>query len=185
MEQRTGFLDYAVSLLLFAFGLQLGIGFPDVDQRLPYFLHRSVLTHGILVPLALFLVLRKATHPAPRWFAMGFCIATTVHLCFDLFPRAWWGYALIWVPFYGRTTPTFSWLWIVLGCVVCLYLALLLVRHALEILVNVVGLGITLALSSAGERVGLALAFLFVVVGVAFALPSHAAALTKCMMKKS
>lgn len=47
-----------------------------------------------------------------------------MHLCFDLFPVSWTGFALIAIPFYGRTTALLSWLWIAGNSIVCLYLLL-------------------------------------------------------------
>ena len=185
MEQRPTLWDYLASLLLFIFGMQLGFDFPDIDQRVPYLLHRSLLTHGVIVPALFFLMMRKSTHPAPRWFAMGFLVASTVHLAFDFFPKAWRGFALISIPFYGRTSSEFSWFWIGAGSVICLYLALLLIHHVLEVLVNVIGLIASFILHGAGERVGMALLFLLCAVGVAFALPSRAARVVKGMMQSN
>ena len=191
MQQRPSFWSYFAAVLLFAVGLQIGMGFPDLDQSLPLLLHRSLLTHGVLLPLLLFMVLRKQPHDkephlALRLFAMGFCLASTVHLSFDLFPRAWRGFALIWIPFYGRASAQFSWIWIGLGCVLCLYLALLLVRHALEILLGAVGLGTTFALNYADERsVMWSLLALLIAGCIALALPSRAKSLLRELQLES
>ncbi len=180
MQERPSFWSHFASVLLFAFGLQIGTSFPDLDQTLPLLRHRSLLTHGVLLPFLLFVALRKEQHPALRLFVVGFCLASTVHLCFDLFPVSWRGYALIWIPLYGRASAQFSWIWIGLGCVVCLYLALLLVKHALEILLSAVGLGATFVLNSAGERsVMWSLLVLLIAGGIALILPSRAKSLLR------
>lgn len=62
------------------------------------------------------------------------------------------------------------------GCVVYLYLALLLVRHALEVLLGVVGLMATFFTHHVGERVGPSLLVLLVAIGIALALPSRVGA---------
>ena len=166
-------------------GIRLGLNFPDLDLSLPFLRHRSFLTHGLLLPVLLFFALRWCFGWRPRLqlfldiplrlLLIGICVACTVHLCFDLFPRAWYGFALIWVPFYGRATPTFSWMWLGASCVVCLYLALLLVRHLLEIMLSALGLGLTFVLESSKESsFVLALGALLLVSTFALALPSKA-----------
>ncbi len=67
-----------------------------------------------------------------RWFALGVTLAFAIHLSFDLFPRSWSGFALISVPSYGWTPSWFSWTWIAVSTVACTYLALKLVRGALD-----------------------------------------------------
>ena len=59
---------------------------------------------------------------------MGFA----VHLGFDLFPKAWQGYALISVPLYGWTSPWFSIAWIAGSLLLCAYMAARLTRGYLE-----------------------------------------------------
>jgi hypothetical protein len=40
-----------MSFLLFLFGAAIALIIPDIDQRLPFLVHRSLLTHGMLLPL--------------------------------------------------------------------------------------------------------------------------------------
>ena len=91
-----------------------------------------MITHGPLVPFLVFLP-ASGNKPIPiRLFAMGMILAVAVHLCFDLFPRGWTGYALIHIPGFGWAFPLFSWSWIALSIICCLYMAMRLVRNALE-----------------------------------------------------
>ena len=108
-------------------GLYLGEYFPDIDQRVGFLRHRSILTHGLLAPVALYLAASN-THSIPfRWFAMGVFLGVAVHLAFDLFPRAWTGFALVSIPFYGWIPAPLSWSWIALSGLACLYLGARLV----------------------------------------------------------
>jgi len=175
MEQRPQSWTYCVALLLFAVGIPVGTSLPDVDQRLPFLMHRSLLTHGLLLPVLLFVAIRKHPEHTARLFTMGFCLASAIHLCFDLFPRGWRGYALIWIPLHGRADATFSWLWIGAGCIVCLYLALVLVKYVFEIFLAAASLVATFAWNSSGEpRAGLSALALTAAVAAVLLLPSRA-----------
>ena len=80
---------FSIALLSLLIGLALGERFPDVDQHTGLLVHRSVFTHGPLLPLLLFLLTSGIKRPVPiRLFALGFSVAVAVHLCFDLFPKA-------------------------------------------------------------------------------------------------
>jgi hypothetical protein len=46
-----------VILLLLA--LLLGLNLPDLDQQLQFLVHRSILTHGFLLPLGVFLLVYR------------------------------------------------------------------------------------------------------------------------------
>ena len=91
----------AWSIVAFAVGAWVGLKLPDVDQRTDLLLHRSIITHGPLVPLVLFLLLRNVQRTWVRMLPMSVCLGFVVHLAFDLFPWAWSGYALISMPVYG------------------------------------------------------------------------------------
>lgn len=58
---------------------------------------------------------------------MGVFLGVAVHLAFDLFPRAWTGFALVRIPIYGWIPAPLSWSWIALSVLACLYLAARLV----------------------------------------------------------
>ena len=109
-----------------------GLEFPDVDQSIGLVQHRSILTHGPLVPLIVFAA-ASGDHSLPvRWLGIGVCMGVAVHLGFDLFPEGWSGYALISVPGYGRTPMVFSWAWIALSMAACVYMAARLARNSGE-----------------------------------------------------
>ena len=129
----------AVSLLA---GLALGERLPDVDQHTGLLTHRSILTHGLLLSVLLFWLAAGTRATGMRLFAAGFSAGVAVHLCYDLFPKAWIGYALIHVPIVGWTYPVVSWLWIALSIIGSLYLALRLVRNGVQ--------GTTLVLGALG-----------------------------------
>ena len=57
--------------------------------------HRSIFTHGPLIPVGVFLVMRSTKHLSLRLFTICFCLGFVVHMAFDLFPSRWMGYALI------------------------------------------------------------------------------------------
>jgi hypothetical protein len=123
---------FALALLSLLVGLALGEAFPDVDQDTGLLVHRSIITHGLLLPLILFSLV-SALKPAPiRLFVMGLSLGVAVHLSYDLFPRAWQGFALIHVPAVGWMYPLLSWLWIALSIICCLYVAMRLVKNALH-----------------------------------------------------
>ena len=121
-------LTTATVLALFGLGVYLGSETPDLDQRTHLLLHRSVLTHGLLAPLVISKLLGGSTARAPRWFAVGFALGMAIHLAADLFPKAWTGFALISLPFYGWLSPSASITWLAVSVAVCLGLA---VRSAL------------------------------------------------------
>ena len=136
----TGHFIFSIAWLLL--GLALGFRFPDIDQRLQLsglLVHRSILTHGFLLSLLLFWFIRykRDSKPKLRLFVIGLSLAFAVHLCFDFFPKSWVGYALIHIPLYGRTSGLFSQLWIILSVGLCLYLAFVLVRRVIELLLSI------------------------------------------------
>src|SRR5215212_678649 len=124
------------AIFLTTLGIIIGFWLPDLDFKLSFFglLHRSMLTHSCLIPLLIWWTSRKGLR-ARHYLLIGLCAAIAVHLCFDLFPLRWSGFALITIPFYGRTTPLISWLWIAGNSVVCLYLALRWVRALADLVV--------------------------------------------------
>ena len=123
----------------FAAGARAGLKLPDVDQRTDLLLHRSILTHGPLVPLILYICERNAKSLSVRAFAMSLCLGFVVHLSFDLFPRAWMGYALISIPAYGWLPPVLSIAWVSASALLCAYWAFRLANSLLQSLVVVFG----------------------------------------------
>lgn len=119
-------LRSATALLIFILGLIIGANMPDFDRQFsPLLRHRSIITHSWLIPGVLLLWARIARN-RDDWHALiaGLCIGIAVHLSFDLFPRNWYGYALITFPLISqRTDGTFSWLWIASSIVICLVIA--------------------------------------------------------------
>jgi hypothetical protein len=95
-------MAYLLGIPLLVVGLVVGMYLPDLDQRLPFLLHRSILTHNAFLPLLLACFLRRKKRPALCLLTIGLCGALAVHLAFDLFPNSWAGYALISLPFFGR-----------------------------------------------------------------------------------
>ena len=132
-------------------GAWLGLKLPDVDQRTDLLLHRSLVTHGPLIPLVVYLVLRNARCPSVRMLPMFLCLGFVVHLAFDLFPRAWSGYPLISIPAYGWLPAVVSIVWIAGSALLCAYWATRLVSGLLESAVLLIGaLGI-FAYAAPGE----------------------------------
>ena len=125
-------MKYVLGLVALLAGLAVGDWFPDIDQKTGLLLHRSILTHGALVPLIVFAAAYGTRTIQLRWFALGMTLGVAVHLSFDLFPNGWSGFALISVPSYGWTAPWFSWTWIAVSTVACTYLAARLVRTGLD-----------------------------------------------------
>jgi hypothetical protein len=108
-------------------GLYAGEWLPDADQDFSFITHRSIFTHGLIVPVILFGLASVNKTLVIRTFVIGFCLGAAVHLSYDLFPRAWQGFALIHVPAIGWTYPLVSWVWIAGSMAISLYAALRLV----------------------------------------------------------
>ena len=125
-------MRYLLGLVALVVGLAVGDWFPDIDQKTGLLLHRSIVTHGPLVPLIVFAAASGTRSIQIRWFALGATLGVALHLSFDLFPNGWSGFALISVPSYGWTVPWFSWIWISVSTVTCTFLALRLVRGVLD-----------------------------------------------------
>ncbi len=131
---------YLFSFPALVAGLWIGDWFPDIDQNTGLLLHRSFVTHGPLIP---FLVAGFAFGTRTfqfRWFALGLSVGFALHLCFDLFPNGWSGFALISVLGFGWTPQWFSMIWIATSIISCTYIAIRLVRSGLDSLVFTVTL---------------------------------------------
>jgi len=152
-------VQYIAGLFLFVIGAFIGLKLPDFDLAFhwwPLIEHRSLLTHGMLIPLLLFATLRqhvvgKQADPRLRLSLMGFLLATAVHLCFDLFPSGWYGMAHIHIPLLGWVGAFPSGIWIGTGASVSLYLACCLLRRVSEVGLGLLGLAACYGVSAAHE----------------------------------
>jgi len=92
----------AAYLIVLFVSLLAGLQFPDTDLLLIFILdHRSIITHGILVPYFLYKYLtKKIKNQFLDYAYIGFLIGIAIHLCADLFPKAYIGYAMIKLPFF-------------------------------------------------------------------------------------
>ena len=178
-------MNYVVGFILLIIGIIAGLKFPDLDLRLNFLVHRSIITHSFFIPLILFLWVRKKPQSSSYLLSIGFSLALVIHLCFDLFPRAWVGFALISVPVYGRMSPLFSWLWIAATLIVCLYLVLLLMRTVGDILLIFSSMLATFIIYAATESVVLpAFIALAVAMIIALMLPSDSSTIFKGIIRQ-
>lgn len=123
---RSDTLALAVALACFGAGAWLGGWFPDIDLKIRYIRHRSILTHGFIMPALMLLVVGAARNERVDWFIAGFATGVAAHLAFDLFPESWRGYAMISAPIYGSLSRRASKAWIALSAFACLSASLLL-----------------------------------------------------------
>ena len=144
-------MKYLLGFVALVVGLAVGNWFPDVDQKTGLLLHRSIITHGPLVPFIVFAAVSGTRAIPLRWFALGLAIGVAVHLSFDLFPKGWSGFALISVPGYGWTAPWLSGAWIVISTAFCTYLAIRLVRGGLDGCVLIMSFICAFGYTSIGE----------------------------------
>ena len=106
-----------ISFIGFAF--VFGLVAPDVDQRLPFLTHRSLLTHGPwFALLATWLAQKSQSQSAVPLIACSFVIGLALHFAADLFPKAWIGFALVHIPFWGRLPAAASVGWLIGSLVV-------------------------------------------------------------------
>ena len=171
-------------IILLLLALLLGLNLPDLDHQVSFLVHRSILTHGFLVPLGLFLAVHKEKMTSARFFSMGFSLAAVTHLCFDLFPRAWKGFALISIPFWGRSSALFSWLWISLSIIVCLYLTFVLIQTLVDIVLVLGSLGLAFIYYASSQPIFWpALITLLVTVGITLVLPVNSRELVRSLVR--
>jgi hypothetical protein len=135
-------LSFIISVGLLFLGAFLGLYLPDIDLRVPFLVHRSIVTHGFLIPLGVFLLIYKHRATPLRFFSIGLNMAMSTHLAFDLFPRSWRGFAFIHIPVWGRTQVVFSWVWIALSIIICFYLTVVLLKTLRDVLASVGSLGV-------------------------------------------
>jgi hypothetical protein len=156
---------WAVGLVLSAY---IGSRFPDVDQHTDLLTHRSILTHGLLIPLVLFLIVSLMKNDRLRDFLLISMTSIAIHLCFDLFPRAWYGYALIHIPNFGWTPEIVSKVWMFTSVVFCMYASISLINKGSQVLLLVLGALSIFTYQSFGEaRFFAPMATLFIATAVA------------------
>ncbi len=146
-------MKYLFVGVMVVFGFLVGAILPDVDHLTSFLTHRSIVTHGAIIPVGLFLFALSSSRPLLRLFLIGLCVALAIHFAFDLFPRRWVGLALIHIPSIGHVSPTWSVVWLATSMVVCLYLAFYLVQDGFEAMLTGVGLVVGFGYLSATERV--------------------------------
>lgn len=66
--------------------------------------HRSAITHSALIVLAVSVLASRLGSDIRRLVTYGAAIGLALHLVTDMFPKAWTGYALVYVPVLGRLT---------------------------------------------------------------------------------
>lgn len=107
--------NYWKILLVFCLSFFFGLNFPDIDLSLMFILsHRSILTHGIILPLIFYIYLVKKSKIDKTLidiFYAGILLGITIHLLADLVPKAYIGYALIKLPFNISIGKELSILW--------------------------------------------------------------------------
>lgn len=86
-------LGYILIFVSFLFGIKL----PDWDFKLKL-RHRSIITHSPLITILLICLYKVGYDYFFKFFIIGFSMAISVHIIFDLFPSKWQGGALLKIP---------------------------------------------------------------------------------------
>lgn len=110
-------LNYT-GVILLIFGFISGIKFPDIDIKMKFISHRSILTHSPFLSILMYLISRKIGTSDFNYFLSAFSLSEGIHLIYDFFPKAWIGTALIKIPpksgFGAKTSKYFIFLSIVI-----------------------------------------------------------------------
>ena len=106
-----------VLVLLVAF---VTVSIPDWDQYTGILLHRSAITHSLLIPFLIDSLSSKYSDKKYPIIISAIYFAFLVHLSGDLFPKSWRGFALISFPLIGWI-GMLSPLWIIANIVGCSY----------------------------------------------------------------
>ncbi len=179
-------MNILIALLLLPLGIAVGLNLPDLDHKVGFLVHRSIVTHGFLLPLLVFWAARTQEKLMIRFLSIGLSLSMVAHLCFDLFPKAWIGFALISIPLYGRTSPLFSWLWIAGSIVFCLYLALLFIKNLWDTIVVVASSVVSFGFCAVSEAVFWpALIAIILATFITLMLPSNSAEVVRSLVRKS
>ncbi|MGR5065702.1 hypothetical protein [Photobacterium sp. DNB22_13_2] len=114
-------------LVVFALFLYLGLFWPDVDKQLMSLLHhRSILTHSVLLPLLMLLILRS-NYAKP--IAAGLCAGISIHLAANVIsPMGSYSQIYLPAPLSSSIGATESLVWLTLNAIVGYFLALKLLK---------------------------------------------------------
>jgi hypothetical protein len=166
-------MTYFFGIFALVIGIAGGLAFPDLDLKLNFLVHRSAITHSLFLPILLFGLAYIKKHTVTRLLAIGTSLSIAIHLCFDLFPKEWMGFALITLPVFGRTNPIFSWIWIAANILGCVYLSFILIDHAFDLVLLLSSTLVTFGMYALQENVfWSALIALVITIGVVMILPS-------------
>ncbi|MDC7956200.1 hypothetical protein PKF05_10215 [Fusobacterium simiae] len=107
MLYNINFLGFLLITVSFLFGIKL----PDWDFKLRL-RHRNILTHSPFITIIFIALYETKRSYFFKYFIVGFSTAMAIHILFDLFPRKWYGGALLKIPFNNiscseETTKTF------------------------------------------------------------------------------
>lgn len=133
-------MDVANSLMLFALAIgAFGTGHIIADFDLapiPMLKHRSIWTHGPLLPVFLMWAWRSDAPTMPLAVIVA-CMSAgfAIHIIADMFPRAWRGSALINLnPLGGALNGVLSFLILAFSAGLSVYAALPAVNYLIEVL---------------------------------------------------
>lgn len=73
-----------MNYILYSIGLLIGSFFPDIDQKIKWLRHRSILTHSAIIPIILAISLKGEKELS---LISGFCVGMAMHKLFDLFQK--------------------------------------------------------------------------------------------------
>lgn len=134
-----------LALVLFL-GFSMGLTMADIDLAPPLPLkHRSAWTHGPLIPLALWYL----DHDDEwfRLFSLAFLPGFALHLCYDMFPKAWRSIACISLhPIPVRIPGVLSFFYMWIGAITALGVEIMLLetpQHTVTIIFILLGVGIS------------------------------------------
>ena len=110
-------------LVVFALFLYLGLYWPDVDKQLMSLLHhRSILTHSVLLPL-LMMVLLRSNYSKP--IAAGLSAGISIHLAASMItPMSGYSQVYLPAPLSNSIGSTESLIWLGLNAIAGYFLAL-------------------------------------------------------------
>lgn len=152
----TAVVKFLLIICLALFAGWAGLNLPDVDQRVAWswLIHRSILTHSPLIPLAIYIGVVIVGKPQVfRLPAMYLSLGFAAHLAFDLFPKEWIGFALIRLPccYEGPLPTSASILLIGGGMLICAVIAARLIRSFADAVVFVCGAAAIFFIASRSE----------------------------------